>query len=43
MLDGILEFQLREIEEARSLYRRCESADADGAGIMSVDVNMPAA
>ena len=42
MLDGILELQLREVEEARTLYRRCESADSDGAGIMSVDGNLPA-
>ena len=31
----------REIEEARTLYRRCESADNDGAGIMFVDGNLP--
>jgi ferritin len=41
MLDGILEFQLREIEDARILYRRCESADSDGAGIMYVDGTLP--
>ncbi len=41
VLDGILELQLREVEEARTLYRRCESADNDGAGIMSVDGNLP--
>ena len=41
MLDGILELQLREVEEARTLYRRCESANDDGAGIMSVDGNLP--
>ena len=41
MLDGILELQLREVEEARTLYRRCESAHSDGAGIMSVDGNLP--
>ncbi len=41
-IDGILELQLREVEEARTLYRRCESADNDGTGIMSVDGNLPA-
>ena len=41
MLDGILELQLAEVEEARTLYRRCEAADNDGAGIMSVDGNLP--
>ena len=40
MLDGILELQLREIEEARTLYRRCESANNDGTGIMYVDGNL---
>ena len=40
MLDGILELQLGEVEEARSLYRRCESAENDGAGIMFVDGNL---
>jgi ferritin len=40
LLDGILEAQLHEVEEARELYRRCESADNDGAGIMSVDMNL---
>ncbi len=43
MLDAILESQMREVEEARTLYRRCESANNDGAGIMSVDGNMPVA
>ena len=43
MLDGILELQLREVEESRALYRRCESAENDGAGIMSVDGNLQAA
>ncbi len=42
ILDGILELQLREIEESRALYRRCESAENDGTGIMFVDANMPA-
>jgi ferritin len=42
MVDGILESQLHEVEEARTLYRRCESADSDGSGIMSVDANLPA-
>lgn len=42
MLDAILEAQLGEVEEARALYRRCESADRDGAGIMSVDASFPA-
>jgi ferritin len=37
ILDGILELQLAEVEESRALYRRCESAAKDGAGIMSVD------
>ncbi|MHB8864110.1 MAG: ferritin-like domain-containing protein [Pirellulaceae bacterium] len=37
IVDGILEAQLREVDESRALYRRCESADNDGAGIMSVD------
>lgn len=41
IIDGILEAQLREVEEARALYRRCESANNDGAGIMSVDANLP--
>ncbi len=41
VLDGILEFQIAEVEEARMLYRRCESANNDGAGIMSVDGNLP--
>ena len=41
MLDGILELQVAEVEEARTLYRRCESADNDGAGIMFVDGNLP--
>ena len=41
ILDGILELQLREVEEARTLYRRCESANNDGAGIMSVDGKLP--
>ena len=40
ILDGILESQLREIEEARALYRRCESAANDGTGIISVDANL---
>jgi ferritin len=40
MLDGILESQLHEVEEARALYRRCESAHSDGAGIMSVDISL---
>jgi hypothetical protein len=31
---------VQKVEEARSLYRRCESADSDGAGIMSVDVQL---
>ncbi len=43
MLDGILELQLREVEESRALYRRCESAENDGTGIMSVDGDLPAA
>ena len=43
MLDGILELQLREVEESRALYRRCESAENDGTGIMSVDGNLQAA
>ncbi len=42
ILDGILELQLREVEEARALYRRCESAKGDGTGIMFVDANLPA-
>ena len=41
MLDGILELQLREVEEARTLYRRCEAADRDGAGIMTIDASLP--
>jgi len=41
VLDGILELQLREVEEARTLYRRCEAANNDGTGIMSVDGNLP--
>lgn len=42
-LDGILELQLTEVEESRTLYRRCESALQDGTGIMTVDINlMPA-
>jgi ferritin len=40
VVDGILEEQLHEVEEARALYRRCESASNDGAGIMSVDASM---
>jgi ferritin len=40
LVDGILEAQLHEVEEARELYRRCESAHNDGAGIMSVDMNL---
>jgi len=41
VLDGILELQLAEVDEARTLYRRRESANNDGAGIMSVDGNLP--
>lgn len=37
ILDGILEDQMREVDEARVLYRRCESAESDGTGIMYVD------
>ena len=40
MLDGILEVQVHEVEEARNLYRRCESADQDGAGAMAVDTSL---
>ena len=40
VLDGILEAQLREVEEARRLYRTCESASNDGTGIMSVDASL---
>jgi ferritin len=40
LLDAILESQLHEVEEARALYRRCESASNDGAGIMSVDLSL---
>ena len=40
LLDGILESQLHEVEEARALYRRCEAANNDGAGIMSVDISL---
>jgi hypothetical protein len=40
MLDGILESQLHEVEEARALYRRCESAHNDGARIMAVDISL---
>jgi ferritin len=40
MLDAILETQLHEVEEARNLYRRCESADSDGSGIMFVDAQL---
>jgi ferritin len=42
MIDAILESQLHEVEEARALYRRCESADSDGTGIMSVDGSLAA-
>jgi hypothetical protein len=42
LVDAILESQLHEVEEARTLYRRCESAARDGSGIMSVDMNLPA-
>ena len=41
LLDGILESQMREVEEARTLVRRCESAASDGTGIMSVDASLP--
>ena len=41
ILDGILELQLGEIEEARLLFRRCESASNNGAGIMSIDGTLP--
>ena len=40
VLDGILESQLHEVEEARSLYRRSESAHSDGSGIMTVDISL---
>jgi ferritin len=40
MLDAILETQVHEVEEARTLYRRCESAHHDGAGIMTVDLTL---
>ena len=43
MLDGILEMQLREVEESRALYRRCEAAQNDGTGIMALDGSLPAA
>ena len=42
LVDAILESQLHEVEEARTLYRRCESAARDGSGVMSVDMNLPA-
>ena len=42
IVDAILESQLREVEEARALYRRCESADRDGTGIMSIDASLAA-
>lgn len=40
IVDGILESQLREVEDARALYRRCESAHNDGTGVMFVDANL---
>jgi ferritin len=40
IIDGILEDQLHEVEEARALYRRCESAHEDGTGIMAVDISL---
>jgi ferritin len=40
VVDGILETQVHEVEEARALYRRCESAHEDGTGIMAIDQNL---
>jgi ferritin len=40
LVDAILESQLHEVEEARTLYRRCESAARDGTGIMAVDARL---
>ncbi len=42
MIDQILESQLREVADARTLYRRCESAAADGTGVMAVDISLAA-
>ncbi len=42
LIDAVLESQLQEVNEARALYRRCESAYHDGTGIMSVDASLPA-
>jgi ferritin len=42
LVDAVLESQLHEVDEARTLYRRCESAARDGSGIMSVDATLPA-
>jgi ferritin len=42
MIDQILESQLREVAEARALYRRCESAASDGTGVMAVDISLAA-
>ena len=40
-LRGMKKMTLREVEEARTLFRRCEAAASDGAGIMSVDAVLP--
>jgi ferritin len=40
LVDAVLESQLHEVEEARTLYRRCESALRDGSGLMTVDMHL---
>jgi ferritin len=42
LVDAVLESQLHEVEEARTLFRRCESAASDGSGLMSVDASLEA-
>jgi ferritin len=40
LIDAVLESQLHEVEEARALFRRCESAQQDGTGIMAIDISL---
>ena len=40
LVDAVLESQLHEVEEARTLYRRCASALRDGSGLMTVDMHL---